>query len=599
MAIIDSVLEHALKKFLSVFVSEEKYNDLSHGSSISPFLECDSGVCMLKTKKISSHVLYFVKPLMPFAKVTERHKNIDTGEVTIVLRYSDGNHICDREVPRTVLAKAEIKQLFGLGIRFLESDCDLILRYLLYTETCAPLLNVHSSLGWSIENNVPVFKAASLIKPTDSDVPQSTYKGSIDLAPHGDLSLWLAMVKSEVLGNIPLTLCLILGFSSPLLSYLNMSLDLGSMIFSLSNTSSHGKTTSAMLAASVFSNPMLNRGAMRSFFSTANFLVHFLAQTSGITVALDEGATFSGEMDRLLYLLAEGCDKGRLNADSTMKSPLRWNSVIITTAEFDFLSETSPDGLRARCFTIADDLTKSAENADNIKQTVSENYGLAGEYFMQWLLDCKINTLQNDYSLAQAQLLSAVKTCSPLTERIIAKFSVISLTAQYVSECFQLGINLDSFSQYLLKLEAVSSHNSDSLQFFLDTILQEVGSNSSHFLTAENIYVQNAVGKITEATDVKTIAIQKGWLEFICKKHGLCSFRRTLSILKGKGILLTEKDRITKRVRLTTDFPTQPCYVFLIPDKKEKKNSSSSLFVDRTHKLNEDLSIAEDSSIEF
>ena len=599
MAINDPVLDCALKKFLPVFVNKEKYDFLSHSSVISPFLECDAGVCVLKKQKATSQILYFVKPLLSYAKVTERHKDIDTGEVTIVLEYSDGNHICDREVPRTVLAKAEIKQLFGLGIRFLESDCDLILRYLLYSEACAPLLNVHSSLGWSIENNVPVFKAASLIKPTESDAPKSTYTGNIDLAPHGDLSLWLAMVKNEVLVNVPLTLCLILGFSSPLLSYLNKSLDLGSMIFSLSNTSSHGKTTSAMLATSVFANPMLNHGTMKSFFSTANFLVHFLSQTSGITVALDEGATFSGEMDRLLYLLAEGCDKGRLNADSTMKSPLHWSSVIITTAEFDFLSETSPDGLRARCFTIAEDLTKSAENADSIKQTVCGNYGLAGEYFMQWLLDRKINALQNDYSLAQTKLLSAIKTRSPLTERIIAKLSVISLTAQYVSECFHLGINLDSFNQYLLKLEVASSHSSDSLQFFLDTILQEVGSNSSHFLTAENIYVQNAVGKITEETDVKTIAIQKGWLESIFKKHGLYSYRRTLNVLKGKGVLLTEKDRMTKRVRLTTDFPTQPCYVFVIPDKKEKKNSSSSLFVDRTHTLNEDLPIAGDSSIDF
>lgn len=40
------------------------------------------------------------------------------------------------------------------------------------------------------------------------------------------------------------------------------------------------------------------------------------------------------------------------------------------------------DGIKTRVFQIEDTLTKNAQNSDNIKNVVMQNYGVAGnEYF--------------------------------------------------------------------------------------------------------------------------------------------------------------------------------------------------------------------------
>ena len=159
-----------------------------------------------------------------------------------------------------------------------------------------------------------------------------------------------------------------------------------------------------MLATSVFSNPMLNRGCAISFNATENALIQFISSCGGHTVVVDEVALcYSKDFNRIMYSICNGRSKMRLSGDATQKEVTEFNGVVISTAEFSLLNEDTPNGIKARVFEIKDMLTDSAENSDNIKSCIYENYALAGEIFIKLLIH-KEDKVFADYETDKAFL---------------------------------------------------------------------------------------------------------------------------------------------------------------------------------------------------
>lgn len=568
---VNQAICEAIATFSPVYIDDEFFKEFSIYCKPFPFLVSQKGICALIKKTSGKITECRIQPISSYTRVKQKLYNMDTGEITLLLEINNGVNIIEQKFPRIILTKMEIKFLFKYGVKLLENYSDLLIRYLLISENSADTIYIYNSIGWGKLSNAPIFRYDQIMCPSNSAFArQSKYQGSLDIRPHGGLREWLSMMKSEVLGNIPLTVCSLLAFASPILANVTEKFDLGSLLFSLSNESSKGKSTAAMLATSVFSNPRLNHGTMRSFNSTQNFLVTFLSQTSGLPVALDEAAEFSGNMDRLLYLLSTGAEKGRLDGNSEMKPERSWESIIITTSEVDILTENdSPNGLKARCIVIHDPLTKSAENADHIKKTVLSNYGSAGKTYLQWLLDYKSSHIEEDYLRAKEQLLKETLknvTSSTLTIRILSKLAVVLVAARYVRKCFGLRINILDVKSYLLKLERQVPVKTDFAKNALDTILQEVSRSSLKFLTPDRPSGQNIVGKICEEEEYKTISILKTEFQFYCTKNKIQNSHKVLAKLKEDGILQCEADRLTKRVRLADNMPLETCYVLKIPD---------------------------------
>ena len=572
---IENLVNETIDSFAPIFIDEDNYKKLLQHCKPYPFLSTSKGIATLVKKKSGNkgYAECKIQPIASFVRVKYRLHNVDTEEISLVLEIDNGIARVEKEFARTILSKMEIKALLTYGVKFLESYSDLLLSYLIKTESSAGIRNVHTSLGWTEIGNTPVFKCSEILYPSNSSITlKSSYRGNLDLHPKGCLDVWLNMVKSEVIGNVPLTVTLLLSFASPILAYVTEKYDLGSLLFCISNESSRGKTTSGALVASVFSNPCLNKATMRTFNATQNFIVSFLAQTSGLPVVFDEASEFSGNMEQLLYLLSSGCEKGRLDGNSEMKSEKSWRSIILTTSEFHLFSEdTAPNGLKARCFEIPDQLTSSAENSDTIKTTIASNYGVAGKAYLQFLLNEKMDSLEHDYLKAKKQLiqesLKAGKT-SPLTKRILSKLAVILVAARYVRKCFGLNINIVEIKAYLLNMERQVSIKTDIIANSLDIILQEISRNSLRFLTPDRPSGQNIVGKISEDEKYKTISILKTEFQAYCSKNKIQNPHKVLTGLKAKGILQCEKDRLTKRIRLNDFMPIQTCYILRIPDAK-------------------------------
>ena len=165
-----------------------------------------------------------------------------------------------------------------------------------------------------------------------------------------------------------------------------------------------------MLCASLYSSPVLNKGVAITFNGTENALQEFLSQINGLSVVFDElGSSTITNLERLMYNFCLGRSKLRLNGNASLQEVKEFSSVIFTTSEISFVSEKSMDGIKTRVFQIDDTLTKNAENSDNIKSIAMANYGVAGNKYLQMLVDKGQEEIESDYQKCKIFFLKRIK----------------------------------------------------------------------------------------------------------------------------------------------------------------------------------------------
>lgn len=347
--------------------------------------------------------------------------------------------------------------------------------YLANSACKAPVSSIHSMLGWHVNEENMIFLSHEAITPEGIDL-KSQYTGTLDLTPKGSLDAWLKIVSEEVMGNIPLTLSLIIGFSGIILGYLNHYMDIGSLMFALVGNSSSGKSTAAILAASIWGNPSFDKGLITTMNATEQALVSFVSQADSHIVVLDEAATGDrNSFRRVLYQFCSGRGRMRLNTDGELKETHSFNSVILTTSEFPIVDDTAPNGIRARVFQISEPLTKSADNADRIKECVYRNYGCAGVKFASFVVKQKLESMISDYNRAVKVLKKyhsdSLYSFGGLTDRVLSKLAILLQCASYMNECFHFNLN-KKIIDYIVKLEHSVATEADIAEKALDCIAQ-------------------------------------------------------------------------------------------------------------------------------
>lgn len=510
----------------------------------------------------------YLRIVSSYIEVVGKEVDFDNGKVRLLVRYNNGITCIEQYFDRSILTRQGLDQLTRLGVAFNPISPSSFLTYLQATECNAPVSYTHAQLGWGRYNDRMIFKSYKLYSEDDSIA--STYSGTLDLQPHGDAEKWMKMYKNEVSGNIPLTIVLLSAFASPLLGYLNQTHDIGSVLFNLCNVSSKGKTTAAMLAASVFGNPVMDKGTMITFNATGNALISFASQCNSHPIILDEAAIYDNPTDirRQLYTLCSGRDKLRLNSSSELKDVRTFSSCIISTAEFNLVDESSPNGIKVRVFELGDTFTKSAQNSDAIKTTVMQNYGHVGEQYIEYIVNKKINKIESDYTKIKTKILQQIPRKQELTERIISKLAILVLAAHYCNCCFGWRIGLKSITEYIRKLEKSVRKITDQKQYLLDCVVQEVGKNISQFFCeeTENIIPTRCIGKLFKQDDRQYVAIYTTAANDIFKRHSIENAKNILKELRQNGKLQTEKDRLEKRVFINSHVGKQKVYVFDVSD---------------------------------
>lgn len=159
----------------------------------------------------------------------------------------------------------------------------------------------------------------------------------------------------------------------------------------LMGDSTTGKSTAAILFASFCGSPVGVDGFCLSFLGTSNAIVKMIGENHGCPCAIDE---FSIAMSRadwtdFVYTLANGRGRARCVAGgSKVQKVEQFETVFLTTGEISILNKCNKnEGIRARLLEFQiESWTRSAKEADRIKEVVKDNYGLITPLIAEELL---------------------------------------------------------------------------------------------------------------------------------------------------------------------------------------------------------------------
>lgn len=577
------------KKFQRIDISEEEYQKIISTIKSHYIVDKENNfIGVVKKNKYSYEIRY----IMTYCKVLRKIIDIGTKQIKIEYEYHNGIEIDTVKLDGESLSKFGLKTLFSYGVRFNETDIDEVNKYLMNTDMKAEIVYGYSKLGWDkIDNNL-VFRYNHLIA-NEQLSKEYIYNGSLCLNHKGTLDEWCNMIQNEVCGNIPMTYLLMASFSSPLLSMLNYTHDFGSVLFCLCNSSSKGKSTTAMLCASIYSSPVLNKGVAISFNGTENALQEFLSQINGLSVVFDElGASTISNLERVLYSFCLGRSKLRLNGDASLQDVKEFSSVIFTTSEISFISEKSMDGIKTRVFQIEDTLTKNAQNSDNIKNIVMQNYGVAGNEYLQMLVNKGQEIIEADYQKYKDMLiknskeldeklqvkgsniltdstLAAYEQKKRLTDRILSKLAIVVQAAEYAKELFNFNIEISDMIDYSLNLtnaiESAQTPEDELLTIVHEDFVKNIRKYKINYPFALKIFGKrkaeaidyNSINigyvgliRLSASDNYYEICVAKNYFEQLMKNNQISDFRKRLKNLRASGILVAEKDRLVAREKI-------------------------------------------------
>lgn len=577
------------KKFQRIDISEEEYQKIISTIKSHYIVDKENNfIGVVKKNKYSYEIRY----IMTYCKVLRKIIDICTKQIKIEYEYHNGIEIDTVKLDGESLSKFGLKTLFSYGVRFNETDIDEVNKYLMNTDMKAEIVYGYSKLGWDkIDNNL-VFRYNHLIA-NEQLSKEYIYNGSLCLNHKGTLDEWCNMIQNEVCGNIPMTYLLMASFSSPLLSMLNYTHDFGSVLFCLCNSSSKGKSTTAMLCASIYSSPVLNKGVAISFNGTENALQEFLSQINGLSVVFDElGASTISNLERVLYSFCLGRSKLRLNGDASLQDVKEFSSVIFTTSEISFISEKSMDGIKTRVFQIEDTLTKNAQNSDNIKNIVMQNYGVAGNEYLQMLVNKGQEIIEADYQKYKDMLiknskeldeklqvkgsniltdstLAAYEQKKRLTDRILSKLAIVVQAAEYAKELFNFNIEISDMIDYSLNLtnaiESAQTPEDVLLTIVHEDFVKNIRKYKMNYPFALKIFGKrkaeaidyNSINigyvgliRLSASDNYYEICVAKNYFEQLMKNNQISDFRKRLKNLRASGILVAEKDRLVAREKI-------------------------------------------------
>lgn len=161
--------------------------------------------------------------------------------------------------------------------------------------------------------------------------PAGNAKANYDQA--GSIDKWRDSVGYLARYSSPLTLAICTALAAPLLSRISW-LEQKSGGFHFYSTSTVGKTSIAEAAAGVYGKPSPDGGRVISWSGTANALECVAAAHNDSLMCLDELKTAKPyEVSDIIYRLANGVGKARLDKDINLRKPPTWQVLWISTGE--------------------------------------------------------------------------------------------------------------------------------------------------------------------------------------------------------------------------------------------------------------------------
>ena len=446
------------------------------------------------------------------------------------------------------------------------------------------IAHIHSTLGWA-EYQIQAacgsvmmqyYKHYNAVGKIESD-----YTGNWAVRPNGSWELWKGMVLRDVLPYAGLSTALLIGLSSVVFGLIHEEALLGNPIFSLSGNSSSGKTTAAMLAASVAFAPIMGkkdfknwlnvtvhgRGGILSWAATANGLLGRLGGLNGVPIVMDEiSRARISNFDEIVYALHDGVEKDRMKQDTSMRNAEPFHAPVLSIGEVRLSDRCSdaPDGVRTRIFEFGGELTKDAEHSRRIKAACQKNYALAAPKFAEYLLQQTTKAEILEIYEREWRAFAALAPKTKFSERRAQQFAGLLLTtAKLAQKGLGLDFNISKITDYLIACETEqASEGEDIASRAYSDVIAWVNSHPANF-SAEAAPYAEKFGRIFMGADIpqrhkapdnlaREVAIRVPALEAFLRKRNYQNVRLILSTWRDRGLLNCEFGKLYRKRTIST-----------------------------------------------
>ncbi len=402
--------------------------------------------------------------------------------------------------------------------------------------------------------------------------PERESPSSASLYSRGTLADWNASVVSLCKDNPLLLFPVLIGLSGPLLRFAEME----SGGFHYYGRSSHGKTTAAQVAASVWGNgadpaESPDRAYVQKWNSTANAFEALLCGHNDSLLVLDEIHTCdTKDFAAVIYNMASGKGKQSLDRERQLRRPRRWRAIYFSTGEVSVLSKLQADGkavhagqllrlvdipIERGIITHTGDMHPAAY-ADRLKSSCSRSFGTAGPAL--------IETLVREYE-GTGKLVGTIKTkvehysgvltpkdAPPEIRRAIKRFALTMVAGELA---IQLGIldctmmHVGAAARTALRAWLTNGENVPDRLRGLMNVAEFIQRHESRFQSLGSVHAYPPRDRAGFVGFDKTTGEQQYQFtrEGFAEACGGLDPKETASELKERGFLVAERGRLTDK----------------------------------------------------
>lgn len=490
--------------------------------------------------------------------ISETSRNLDEEKVYIVLNFKLHDLYCKTTVSKGQLSvPSDLVKLNDKGAEIPFEFRNLITTYFREQEKKVLYQEVYTKIGFYFNKKDEWRYFHSQVYP-DRRIPTflDEKKAGIILTPKGSKSKWLKVISEEVIGHSPAEFMLALGFSAPVVGYLSQVISSVSTIFvHLNADSTVGKTSASMLAVSPFglADPKSPYSLVRDWGDTSNRITEDFNGNMGVPIVLDEmSKTKEKELSAIFYTIASGKGKGRLTDKIEKRDRATWATTIISNGEISAFNLANKNkGLKVRIKQFNDVMwTKSAENANHIRQTIQHNYGHAGIEFVKYMFAKGLPDVKILWRSWEKQIQTTL-TKRNVTERVAADYAVIMTAVTLANESLDLGLNEDNILAFIIEHEEHAAVTRDVGTLAYEEIKQVLIQHQANFRhDGHSSIPQNCWGKIIYHTDHIEFAVLKDVMKRQLQERGFENIATVLKDWDKEKLLKTEGDRKSSRIQI-------------------------------------------------
>lgn len=476
----------------------------------------------------------------------------DTGKDKLTLSYQTSEGVC-KEIPPTeraiVFNKNKLVDLTNHGLPVTTSNAARLVDYLdafLYeNESSLPMTYNVPRCGWYNFGGKDCFidprRNCVIDVGEEKNISVKVDKERSEFAKHlkavGNLDKWkeacLLAENSDVA-----RLILDTAFFSNQLDVLG---ERNFLLYIYAPTRA-GKTTALKFAASAFGSEKI----IRSFDATKNGLIGAAADVNDFPFLCDEKQVADGRIKEnfaeLIYALANGIGRTRLNRDSSLKKLHDWRTVAIMTGETELLPDNVTGGAYTRCLSIkAQEVILPPHVCKTILDIIKDNYGLAFPTVIEKVQSIGRDNLRGYYAKYVDTFTEEFPEILPDYRRYVTGIAISdavrnsALFNRSFSECLTAAMYWaeDKIFPLIPTLAEI-----DDTQREKDFVLSFIAQNQSSFISDKHPtgYIpQKIYGKLKDKDGFTYITVQA--LKDACDAKGF-DYRKVVADLIADGFFI-------------------------------------------------------------